>query len=55
MDGLPTVASGAHLTGRPLITCLRSATARQADHSVRAGFTLVELLIVIASWVCCWC
>ena len=30
-----------------LITRLRSATARQADHSVRACFTLLELLIVL--------
>ena len=30
-----------------LITRLRSATARQADHSVRRGFTLLELLIVV--------
>jgi prepilin-type N-terminal cleavage/methylation domain-containing protein len=32
---------------RSPITRLRCATARRADHSVRAGFTLLELLVVI--------
>ena len=41
-------SASARLTDRrPLITRRRSATARQADCSVRAGFTLLELLIVV--------
>ena len=41
-------SSPARLTDRPpLTTRLRSATARQADQSVRGGFTLLELLIVV--------
>ena len=45
---LKAQSSPVRLTDRPALTTrLRSATARQADQSVRGGFTLLELLIVV--------
>src|SRR6266480_422442 len=45
---IKTQSAPVRLTGRPALTTrLRSATARQAVQSVRGGFTLLELLIVV--------